>query len=498
MAVPGGKSLKQFAGYIQEEFHKKLEGPKACKVFREMADNDAALGGFQAALEALVGATEQKFDPADDTPEAKVIAERFEKMRGDMASTWPTVVTEILQAAVYGRALLVPLYKICRGPQDTLRLTSKYDDGVFAWRDWSPRPPESIERHEFSTDPDDDGAVLGFWQRTEPDYRLRYIPRSRVLLFRFKSRKDNPEGRSLYRNAYPSWYRADKLEIIEAIGIERMLAGLPVMEIPMQFMDKNASADNKATRKSYEDFVAKLRQDNMAGVVIPSSTIPGTLNASGYKLTLLNGGARSTANTDVVIKRYQSRMLLSVLAQLLLLGQDKVGSFALADSHMSLLALAIDRILTSIDEVINREAVPMIMKLNGWEEKLSPVHTHGPVDEKTLTEVAAYYATLTQSGGIVPCDADEEWLRSQGGLPPRKKEEGVETESGTKSPLTALVGGITGFNDICQAYTARRMTYNAASEALRVFFQMDDEGVVRALGQDPGPQPVAAPVVPNE
>jgi hypothetical protein len=31
-----------------------------------------------------------------------------------------------------------------------------------------------------------------------------------------------------------------------------------------------------------------------------------------------------------------------------------------------------------------------------------------------------------------------------------------------------------------------------------VFFQMDDEGVVRALGQDPGPQPVAAPVVPNE
>ena len=417
LAVPGGKSLRQFSGYIDEEFHKSLRGTKACDVYREMADNDAVLGGFLQALEALVGSTEQSFEPAEDTDEAKAIAERFEKMRGDMVTPWPAVVNEILQAAIYGRSMLVPLFKVCRGNNPSKKLHSRYNDGVWAWRDWSPRPPESIERFEFSALDDDDGELLGFGQRTEPDYNLRYIPRARVLLFRFMARKDNPEGRSLLRNAYPSYYRATMLEAIEAIGIERNLAGLPVMEVPPEVMDPNAPAAKKAVRAAYEKFVKHLRQDTLAGCVIPSEVIPGTGNASGYKLKLLASAGRQVADTDAIIKRYQSRMLMSVLDQLSSLGQDKVGSFALAGKHMSMLAMSIDRIMCIIDEVINREALPVVMQLNGWDERLTPRHTHGPVDEKSLAEIAAYYQQLTAAGGIVPTAEDDQWLRAQGGLP---------------------------------------------------------------------------------
>lgn len=52
------------------------------------------------------------------------------------------------------------------------------------------------------------------------------------MLFRTESVKDNPEGRSILRNAYRSWYFKRRIQEIEAIGIERDLAGLPVIHAP--------------------------------------------------------------------------------------------------------------------------------------------------------------------------------------------------------------------------------------------------------------------------
>ncbi|WP_155274431.1 hypothetical protein [Piscirickettsia salmonis] len=45
-------------------------------------------------------------------------------------------------------------------------------------------------------------------------------------MFRTTSRKGNPEGRSILRNAYQPWYYKKNLESIESIGIERNLVGL--------------------------------------------------------------------------------------------------------------------------------------------------------------------------------------------------------------------------------------------------------------------------------
>ena len=65
-----------------------------------------------------------------------------------------------------------------------------------------------------------------------PSYNLYTIPIDKALLFRTKSRKDNPEGRSILRNAYRSWYFKRRIQEVEGIGIERDLAGLPVMYAP--------------------------------------------------------------------------------------------------------------------------------------------------------------------------------------------------------------------------------------------------------------------------
>ena len=62
------------------------------------------------------------------------------------------------------------------------------------------------------------------------------IPRAKCLLFRPTAYKSNPEGRSILRTAYRPWYNLTQIENIEGIGIERDLAGLPVVKVPPEVM----------------------------------------------------------------------------------------------------------------------------------------------------------------------------------------------------------------------------------------------------------------------
>ena len=62
-------------------------------------------------------------------------------------------------------------------------------------------------------------------QLAPPSYKQVVIPMEKCLLFRTQTHKNNPEGRSILRNAYRSWYFKKRIEEIEGVGIERDLAG---------------------------------------------------------------------------------------------------------------------------------------------------------------------------------------------------------------------------------------------------------------------------------
>ena len=59
-------------------------------------------------------------------------------------------------------------------------------------------------------------SLIGMTQQPPPDYGLLTIPISKAMLFRTESAKDNPEGRSILRNAYRSWYFKRRIQEIEA------------------------------------------------------------------------------------------------------------------------------------------------------------------------------------------------------------------------------------------------------------------------------------------
>ena len=415
MDVLGATGLKQFSGKIYEEFLNDLRGDKAVRVFKEMSNNDPVIGAVLYAIRTLVRQVDWSVQEADDTPEARACAEFVhECLFEDMEETWSDTLSEILSFLTYGFSTHEITYKIRRGPdQEDRRFKSKFKDNRIGWRGFPIRSQDSLSDWDID---DRDGSVLGFYQMPPPSYSTRYIPQDKMLLFRADAHKGNPEGRSILRNAFTSYYYKKKIATYEGIGVSRDLAGLPVMEVPLQILSSNASASEKAVLSSMKDLVQKCGRDEYEGIVIPHETMPDG-SSSGYRLKLLSAGGRRPIDVNEIIKRYESRIAMSMLGEFILLGTESVGSFALADSKTSLFAQALGTYLDSIASVINNEAIPRLMRLNNFPESCFPRLSYDDIETPDVAAFASSLSSLVGAGVLTPDDKLEDYVREYSNLP---------------------------------------------------------------------------------
>ena len=286
---------------------------------------------------------------------------------------------------------------------------SKYNDGLIGWKKLPIRAQETLYQWEY----DDEDNLLGMTQMPPPSYNLYTIPASKALLFRTKSRKDNPEGRSILRNAYRPWYFKRRIQEIEGIGIERDLAGLPVIHAPENLDIWNPDdPDAVRIRTDLETMVRRIRRDEMEGVVLPH----------GYELELLSSGGSRQFDTNAVINRYDTRIAMTVLADFIFLGHQQTGSWALSSDKTELFAMACGAFLDIICETFNSQGIPPLIDINGDHFKGItdyPKMTHGDIEDVDITKVASYVRDMTGIGILVPDDGLEDYIRQVGHLPER-------------------------------------------------------------------------------
>ncbi|MAH47739.1 hypothetical protein CMI37_18100 [Candidatus Pacearchaeota archaeon] len=411
--VLGTPGLKQYGGRLDEEWLKQLKGDKGVKAFQEMRDNDPIIGAILYAVKTLVRQTGWRIEPAEDTPEHQAVADFVEECREDMEHTWDDLLAEILSMLPFGWAYFECVYKYRRGPEaegDAER--SKFNDGKIGWRKIAIRAQETLSKWEF----DEAGTTIGMWQQAPPDYRMRFIPIEKSLLFRTETHKENPEGRSILRNAYRSWFYLKRIQEIEAVGIERDLAGLPVAHVPLEMLSPSASAAQKATVANIFEMVRKVKRNEFEGVVFPAETdIDG--NPSGFKFSLLSSGGRRPLDVNEIVKRYESRIAMSVLGEFVMLGMDNVGSFALSSNKTHLFAQALGSYLEQISEVFNRVAIPKLLKYNGISPELYPKLVFEDIETPDLGELAGAIGALSSAGVLTPDDELERWVRDFGNMP---------------------------------------------------------------------------------
>lgn len=411
---------RHYGGILQEELHRKLSSTQKLRVFMEMRDNDPVVGAMLFAVKMLMRHVRWKAEPASDKREAVSDAEFLTSAIEDLSHTWDDFVCEILSMLVFGWAFEEIVYKIRKGPEEAnSRYRSKYTDGKIGWRKFILVPQESLYKWEL--DPED-GAPNGMWQQPENGGINCYIPIEKALLFRTEVRKSSPEGISALRNAYVPYYYLKRLQTFEAIGVERDLNGIPMLQVPPRMMSSAATADEKTTRSNLEQMVSEIRRDEREGIVIPAE-FDEQGNHTGFKLTLLSSGGQRQVDTDKIIKRYEQRIAMSVLADFVMLGLDKVGSFALASSKTNLFAVSIGAWLQSIAAVFNRYAVPRLFLLNGMRRTDYPQMMPSDIEKIPLDELGQFLGYTAKTGLITPGRALERKLRQMVGLPEPEEED---------------------------------------------------------------------------
>ena len=416
----GSTGLKHSGGTVYEEFLTNLRATKGARVYREMSDNDPTVGSILYAIEKVILRLDWRIDPfqdksadGDTNPKDQETAEFINECLNDMSDSWDATLTQILSMLTYGYAFHEIVYKVRGGDSKDPKRRSKFNDNKIGWRKFAIRGQETLWQWMF----DEEGGIQGMIQ-SDPSASIyiKPIPIEKALLFRVKNDKNNPEGRSLLRNAYRSWYFKHRIEEIEAVGIERDLAGLPIAYIPPEYLSSTASAEQISFRNSIEQIVQNVKRNEQEGIVMPLM-----YDESGHKmfdLSLLSTGGSRQFDTDKIINRYDQRIAMSVLSDFILLGHDRVGSYSLGTAKMDLWSMAVDAIANSIAEVINQFAIPRLLKLNGMDTSRAPFLTYGEVSHIDLTEIGDYVSKLANSGLIMSDPNLEDYLRELGGLPP--------------------------------------------------------------------------------
>lgn len=402
----GSSGLRRSGGTITEEFLQNLQGVKGFKVYREMADNDPVVGAMLFAFDKIITRLEWHIEGGDERYRVFV-----QECLDDMSDSWDATLSNILSMLVYGFSFHEIVYKVRDGYDKSPKRNSRYKDGRIGWRKWGVRAQETLQ--EWMIDPS--GGIQGMIQIDPSGGGLHRIPIDKALLFRTSTSRNNPEGRSLLRNAYRPWYYKHRIEEIEAVGIERDLAGLPMAYVPPEYLSSTATSAQKAVLNSITQIVQNVKRNEQEGIVFPAS-----YDEQGnrvFDLTLLSASGSRQFDTGSVIQRYDQRIAMSLLSDFLLLGSDRVGSFALGASKIDLWTMAVDSIAKSIAEVVNQYAIPRLLKLNGMRMTDMPYLAYGQVASVDIGEVATFVEKLTGVGAIVPDRDLESHLRTLADLP---------------------------------------------------------------------------------
>ena len=498
----GRSGLRFSAGFVLDEFVRDLQGQKGMKVYREMGDNSALIGGILLTIREVIGQSDFRVEPYKDKaePEEEEAEEKpnpFDKafppkpgkppLDGQEDDSEqeedPLAEDPLAEQGEEEESLLPP--KPEATPEDEERaafLQECLDDMVQPFRQvigetlsmlqYGFAPMEMVfkkregwtddeeTRSQFSDgkigfakialrgqesvfrwdiDPET-GRVRGMVQQPPPLYRQINIPMEKLINFRMFPDKENPEGRALLRSAYQDYYFVKKLTELRAIGIEKDAAGTLVLGIPADSMRSDASGTQSAVLTEAKAIVERFRINEQTGIVKPLAYDAN--NNPLFSVELLQSGGPKQIDINAAIKDHDSKMAMAMLADFILLGhQVSTGSGkALSEDKTDVWDMVLDGILQTICDQFNRRAVPLLGALNGWDMERLPRLEHGDVKKANLAEAAMLLEKYTGAGGILD-EALDAYLRESFGWPDRVADTGIGQQQGM-AMAEAIAGGL--------------------------------------------------------
>jgi len=359
----GSRGLRNMGGVISEEYQKELRTLRQrVAVFQEMSNNPI-VGAALLVYRFLLSSCEWRFEPKKDVAQnARAIEEAAfaAELLNDMQTAREDFMSEVLEMLIYGFSVMERTFK--RRP-----------DGRIGFDDIALRPADTI--FEWRFDGERLVAVIQQLVMTQGGEPLRTIPADNVYLFRTSAVKNNPEGRSILRNAFEPYYRGKKHRDLQAIGHERDATGTPLVRVPDAVASATADQTALYERKQNANKIARrLKTGEEVGIVLSSKTDEES-KIPLWDVSLLKAPGERQFDAEPIIARCDREVLFATITDMILLGHEKTGSINEGGSGASkddLLRAGVNAINDRIADVVNRRMIPEAMTLNGVPEEFWP------------------------------------------------------------------------------------------------------------------------------
>lgn len=404
-------------GFDRLEFLPQLRGRRGSEIYREMAKNDAVVSAILFEIVMLLRRVEWEVEPTGSGPAGEVSdadierADFLKTCMDDMSCSWEEVVGDALTMLPFGFSALELVYK----RRETTELgapaerRTHHPDGKVGWRKMALIPQETVQ--DF--DVDEFGGIQAIEQGGLYGAERVVIPIDKLLLFR--TNRNSPRGESVLRGAVEPWYYRKRIRESEGIGIERDLAGLPVMYVQPDYLQK--------WEADLRNIVQNIRNDEQAGVLLPD--LRDEQGNRTITLELLSSGGARQFNTSEIIARYTREIAMSLLQDVMLLGHEKTGTQALAVEKRDLSDTALQAWLNDLSAVFNDHAVPRLFAINGEDLEFLPKLCPGDLRSTDVNEFATAMKDIAGAGFMLAGDPEvEAFVRRRLGLPAMAEEVG--------------------------------------------------------------------------
>lgn len=444
-------------GYIQVlERNPRIVGTYKYQTYSEIFLNTSIVAAGIRYFLDLTSKPAWTVKPADESAQAKELANFAETCLYDLSASWARTVRKAAEFRFHGFGLQ--------------EWTAKNrDDGRIGIASLEARPQHTI----YQWDVDENGTVNGAIQRHPLTMQEFYLPRGKVVYLVDDTLTDSPEGSGIFRHLVDPAERLKAYLGFEASGFETDLRGIPIGYAPLSEL-ANAVKRNEITKEQAEalkkplkDFIDNHIRSRKSGLMLDSATYrdvgdnQSPSNVPLWKMELAQGGSTSFGDIGKAINRINHELAVILGCENMLLGSggQSGGSRALSQDKSEHMYLVANSCLGDIAEGMRRDFIGPLWTLNGFPEELKPKLEAEEVQYKDVTEVTTALQQMAQAGALLaPDDPAIDDVRSLLGLSAQPKPDA--SMMGVRAPLPTI-GDVTE-EPPAPAPTAKRRKRSAA------------------------------------
>lgn len=364
-------------GFISgEEYNRNLIGRNALNNYDIMGRSDATVHAALQVCKNPIVAAHWSFKPASQDPVDIEAADFLNREFFHRALDFYATMEEGLTCLDFGHAV----DEICYEPTTF--------NGQFKWglQKLASRKQNSILSWQTSDEKPGIRQLLPFGP-------VKDIPMAKLVVFTNEKRGENYEGISMLRFAYKHWYLKDKIELVNAVALERMALGIPIIRKGQGPNGAtNLSVDPNALQ-SLKDALRQLRANEESYLEEPVGVLVEMMDMKGH----------TTKDVLPTMQYEDTQIMLSVLAQFLGLGVNgNSGARALSQDHSKLFL----RSLEAVARVMQRGFQSVAQRLidlnysnlpNGY-----PLLTFDNLDDDDVAIISTALAAMVNANVITP------------------------------------------------------------------------------------------------